>query len=268
MESSVNQEGLQKLIDELFDFYFTVYPDAEKIPVQVNLTSDLNKTHAMLRPDDRDRILKDTEQNNFNGRMVLPISLNDPIHLLINIQKALEYEKAGNTATWIGTLAHEFTHAIDYYQMARLERLDVYLPLEKAGKYTFFQMWSEYHARKLGYYYLRRYREQHGVMRDKETQIQHIIKFEAPTQAAQFKGMWEKVSPSQRLYNTMQDLGRYSVWMDIFPDVFGRTYFLKTYGAAWAWDILLFLRDHETLESIYGVFDEFKEVLSETWTCE
>lgn len=43
---------------------------------------------------------------------------------------------------------------------------------------------------------------------------------------------------------------------------------MKVYGFDWMWDILVFLCDHETLESIYRGFDEFKEVLSKNWTFE
>ena len=58
--------------------------------------------------------------------------------------------------TWLGTIAHELTHAIDYYQMARKEKLDCYGPLLKTASYLMFQLWSEYHAKRLGYGFMRR----------------------------------------------------------------------------------------------------------------
>ena len=261
----MSTDEVQKLIDTLFQFYSTVFPDAPQIPVIVSFTNDLNATHAQLRPDHKEELLRSPSGNEYNGRMVLPISIDEPIHLLLNVQKAAEHEKAG-MHTFYGTIAHEFTHAIDYYQMARLESLGTYTPLEITGKYTFFQLWSEYHARKRGYYFLRKCFDLKGEMSDEEEQIEHIITKEAPYQARLFKDSFPKETPNQRLYNTMQNIGRYSVWMDLFPDVFGRSHFIKVYGNNWMWDILLFLRDHETLESIYGHFDEFKEVLSENWT--
>ncbi len=258
-------DNLQKLIDALFQLYVTVFPDTPQIPVQVTFTEDLNTAHARLRPDLKDDpILQDASGNDFNGRMVLPISIDDPIHILVNIQKAIENEKQGQP-TFQGTIAHEYTHAIDYYQIARLDGLGSYFPLEKVGEYSFFQLWSEYHARKRGYYFLRKCCELQGLMPDEETQIEHIINREAPFQAKRCKDTFPKITPNRRLYNTMQDVGRYSVWMDLFPDVFGRSHFMKIYGFDWMWDILMFLRDHETLESIYGHFDEFKKVLSENW---
>ncbi len=261
-----DKDGLQKIIDSLFEYYFAVFPDAPRIPVQMTFTSDLNEAHAQIRPDFKDDpAFQDASGNEFNGRMVLPIFINDPIHILVNTRKAIEHEKAGQQ-TFQGTIAHEFTHAIDFYQMARRDRLESYFPLEKTGKYTFFQQWSEYHARKRGYYFLRKCCELKGIMPDEKTQIEHIITIEAPFQARRYKDVFPRITPNQRLYNTMQDVGRYSVWMDLFPDVFGRSHFMKVYGFDWMWDILIFLRDHETLESIYGHFDEFKEVLSRNWT--
>lgn len=51
-------------------------------------------------------------------------------------------------------------------------------------------------------------------------------------------------------------------------DVFGRSHFMKVYGFGWMWGSLIYLRNHETLESIYGRFDDFKEILSENWIFE
>ena len=51
--------------------------------------------------------------------------------------------------TWVGTLAHEYTHALDFYKMAKLEALDSYAPLEDPDRYFLFQQWTEYHARRV-----------------------------------------------------------------------------------------------------------------------
>ena len=68
------------------------------------------------------------------------------------------------------------THAIDYYQMARREALTYYDPLEESASYHMFQLWSEYHARKLGYRLLREFHEGVGNLSDKQQQINILQK--------------------------------------------------------------------------------------------
>ena len=123
---------LQVLINTLFYMYHSTFPEAMQIPVSVSFTDNLNRTHAELRPDRADLILKEGIQSDYNGRMVVPESLDDPIHILLNTRKVEEYTNDGSM-TWIGTIGHEYTHAIDFYQMARLEELDSYSPLEETS---------------------------------------------------------------------------------------------------------------------------------------
>ena len=88
--------------------------------------------NSNLSPSPTTSILKEGIQSDYNGRMVVPESLDDPIHILLNTRKVEEYTNDGSM-TWIGTIGHEYTHAIDFYQMARLEELDSYSPLEETS---------------------------------------------------------------------------------------------------------------------------------------
>lgn len=257
---------LQVLINTLFSMYHSTFPEAMQIPVSVSFTDDLNRTHAELRPDRADLILKEGIQSDYNGRMVVPESLDDPIHILLNTRKVEEYTNDGSM-TWIGTIGHEYTHAIDFYQMARLEELDSYSPLEETSKYVMFQQWTEYHARKCGYRFLRKYFEATGQILQGDEQIEYIMETEAPIQTRRFNRKYNQGSPNDRLYLTMQYLGRFSVWIDLFPAHFNEEQLLDYCpGAYWMMDLLQFLRKYESLNEIYGHFDELQDVLSENWT--
>lgn len=257
---------MQELINSLFSLYHITFPEAEQIPVSVSFTDNLNKTHAELRPDRKETILREGLQADFNGRMVVPESLDETIHILLNTKKVEEYTIDGSM-TWIGTIGHEYTHALDFYQMARLEKLDSYMPLEKTSQYMMFQQWTEYHARKCGYRFLRKYFETTGQILQGEEQIQHILEVEAPAQTRRYNKEYNQGSPIERLYLTMQYLGRFSVWVDLFPGYFNEEQILDYCPSAyWMLDLLHFLRKHEKLNEIYGHFDGLQVVLSENWT--
>ena len=139
---------LNELISYFAELYFSQNSDAPRIPVNMILTEDMNKTHLEIRPDLAD-LISDTD-NSYNGRMVAPHSLEDPIFILLNINKVLKYTE-DRTLTWVGTIGHELTHAVDYYEMARKTEVETYDSLQDLPHFTLFQLWSEYHARKKGY---------------------------------------------------------------------------------------------------------------------
>lgn len=61
----------------------------ERVPVNIILTDNLNRTHIQLRQEFKD-ILSETSDapyNEYNGRMVLPYSIDKPISILINTEK-------------------------------------------------------------------------------------------------------------------------------------------------------------------------------------
>lgn len=260
MEEKIHQRAMKELVL----LYFSIYPDMEQIATNITFTDDLNETNAILRPDKAEWLLAENPQNDYNGRMVLPNSLEEPIHILVNLKKVDQYTKDGSM-TWIGTIGHELTHAIDYYQMARLEELSSYLSLEDSS-HLMFRMWSEYHAKKCGYRFLRKYFELSGSMPADDDIIMHILRTELPQQTDLFNKAYNASFPYERLYLTMQYLGRFSVWIDLYPTHFSESKVLDACpGQFWMLDLLAFLRKHETLKNVYGKFDELQNVLKENW---
>ena len=255
------------LFDVLTRLYFQLYPEAEQIPFQVRLTNNLNRTHGELRPDWADELKENDRENDFNGRMVVPNSVNEPINILLNTKKIKEYTD-DRSMTWVGTFAHELTHAIDFYQMARKEKLKSYKPLEASNDYYMFQQWTEYNARKKGYFFLRKYFETIGQMPSSTEQINHIQNKEWPFQLTRYCEEYQinNNDGKYQIYITMQLLGRYSVWCDLFPDVFNKQSLSSSFQeSGWMIHLFTFLREHETLDAVYTCFDEMKEILMENW---
>ena len=257
----MSEEKFRNLINHLLTLYHTVFPSSKSIPISITLTDDLNKTHAELRPEEANRILLNNAQSDFNGRMV-PSSENDPtFHILLNKVKFDEYTK-DQSYTWAGTVAHEYTHALDFHGIAEKEGLSNCSTIEEMNIFSMFYQWTEYHARKKGYIFLRKFIEEISRMPSKNEQITHILNTEAPYQTKLYQSWYKAGTPEQRLYYTMQYLGRYSVWMDLFPTVFGKEKLMNYCPVMpWMWDVLMFLREHEELDDIYGHFEELNGIL-------
>ena len=260
----------ETFINSLTESYYKKYPSMKRIPTTIILSENITQTHCELRTDLRERLLNDVSQNDnndCNGRIVLPSSIDEPIYILLNTQKIIQYTK-DKTMTWIGTFAHELTHAIDFYIMARKENLISYDVLQEIKLYEMFQLWSEYHARKLGYGFLRHFFLEAGELVNPESDIRYIKEIEWPHHLdIHYKEYHNPLtSGNHQRYITMQLLGRYSVWCDIYPESFNIESISETFsGDAWMVNLFRFLYNHETLDKIYPCFEEMHRVFEENW---
>lgn len=259
----------KNIFDSIVELYYVLNPTMKRVPVKIILTDDLNRTHCELRPEYKDRLFeKSAERNNdYNGRVVIPHLVDETISILINTQKVKQYTEDGSL-TWVGTISHELTHAIDYYEMARWEKLLYYDPLEEMSLYRMFQLWSEYHARKLGYRFLREFHRKLENLGDEQQQIKYIIEKEWPFhQENHYRDYHSGIDGNQQMYITMQMLGRYSVWCDLFPDIFNEQAFSEDFmSTQWMGDLFSFLRHHESLDKIYPDFEGLRQVLAKNWS--
>ena len=265
----IGMSELNSMINILYEQYYKCYPYMERIPVNIELTDDLTKKHLELRSDIKERLIEEDidSQQHFNGRMVPPYDITDNINILLNTNKVIQYCNDGSF-TWIGTFAHELTHAIDFYMMARKENLKTYDTLQERSIYLMFQLWSEYHARKLGYNFLRKVLgvDEHTSC-SRQERIDHIKNTEWPEHKKRhFEEYHQNRNGNNQMYITMQLLGRYSVWCDLFPDNFNEDAFAIDFiNEAWMRHLFSFMRQHETLDTIYGNFDLMESIINENW---
>lgn len=257
-------EGIQILVDA----FYREYPEIERVPVEIILSDDLDETSYRLRPDIRKRLMAQGKQGNGqgNGRMVPPHNLDEKLHVLLNTEMIQKHTKDG-TMSWVGTIAHELTHAADFYQMARLEGLSNYDPLQEKSLYELFQYWTEYHARKVGYGFLRKFLGVDTNPDDREAAIEHIASFEWPHHMDDHYSTYHECSDRyEQIIITMHLLGRYSVWCDLFPEVFNEKSLAFDFShAPWMHHLFSFMRQHETLNAIYEDFSQMRKVLRENW---
>ena len=70
----------------------------------------------------------------------------------------------------------------------------------------------------------------------------------------------------QQIIITMHLLGRYSVWCDLFPEMFNEERLaVDFFLTPWMYHLFSFMRQHETLDAIYGDFPAMRMVLRENW---
>lgn len=259
---------LNEMIKSLITMYYEYYPTMEPIAANVVFTDSLNKTHCELRTDRKERLLAAAieSDDDYNGRMVMPHEIDGNIHILLNTNKVIEYTE-DQSMTWVGTLAHELTHAIDYYQMARKECLSSYDPLEETDQYLMFQLWSEYHARKFGYGFLRKVLGADDDARSKQEHAEYITKTELTFHAKRhFDEYHNTQNGNLQMYSAMQLLGRYSVWCDLYPEWFNKQALKASFANnPWMYNLFSFLRSHETLDAVYNNFSDMRLVLKENW---
>lgn len=258
------------IIEPLTIMYYKLFPEADKVSPIVKITDNLDKTHGELRPDLKKQINeKSIFNSDCNGRLVMPDSLDKPIVILLDENKIIEYTK-DKSMTWIGTFAHELTHAIDFYNMARVDGVS-YDIIEMSKNYLLFRLWTEYHAKKYGYLFLRNYFMLNGQLPEREEQIEHIISTEWPIHRDKHYDGYHAVNDGYyQMYITMHLLGRYSAWCDLFPEYFNHDLLNKEYewSAPWICNIFSFLRSHEDLYKVIPCFDEFKSIINENWLVE
>lgn len=262
---NVNTEESILLLKSL---YYEFYPDMQKMPINITISDSLSDSYIKIRPDSKERFTIDEKEktDDNNGLMVLPYVVGDNINILLNKSKIIEYTNDGSM-TWLGTFAHELTHAIDFYQMALKEKFDYYDSLLETDKYFMFHLWSEYHARKIGYCFLCKQLNIDADVSNEKDRIEYIQNIEWPNHINRHYSEYHKTDNGNKQMNdTMQLQGRYSVWCDLFPEEFNESVFKETFkNTPWMYSIFTFLRQHSSLDAIYPNFEAMRLILKENW---
>lgn len=105
-----------------------------------------------------------------------------------------------------------------------------------------FVLWTEFHARATGYFFMRKFifGEKYNDKSDKE-QTDNILQKELPFQINWFSQQYEAANGNAdiQLYETMQFMGRYSIWEKLFPNVFNKRARQQVFGSnPWMLDII------------------------------
>ena len=260
---------LSSIISKLLADYFVLYPDWRQLPIEVIVSFNLSKSHLELRPDLAERLKKEKieSEDDSNGRMVPPHRVGEPMSILLNGEHIVRLTE-DKTMAWVGTLAHEITHAIDYHQMALRENLDCYDPLLEARDYLMFQMWSEFHARRQGYTFLRDFFKLDEDDSTKNDRVEYVVKTELPLKIKHFFADYHDTDNAVLQINfTMQFLGRFSVWCDLFPETFNNSFIRAVFEAnPWLYTIYSFLKQNTAFDDVYPKLNEMRQILLSNWS--
>ena len=250
------------LLDIVSDFYNTF--DLTPVSVTYSVAEDVGKAYALLRPDlVANNPSQIVEAKKYNGLTVPPDSLDGTFAVLLNGPILWQYMKEGN-ATWIGTVVHETTHAIDYSEYADLVWVDSYDDILSLDKHSMFRLWTEMNARAKGYYFVRKYT--FDDITDVR-QVNDILKIELPGQSELFYQNYHATKNGhEQAYLTAQYLGRLYTLQQLFPGTFNNN-FIRQHLAPnkWMYDWFTFYCRYPRLSDAYEHFDEMKAILRQNF---
>lgn len=253
---SDNQKLEESIALLMSDFFKTC--NYEPFPIPVSFTKDLWGTYFLLRPDHKSKF-SGQQMPDFHGTVVPPLQLDGNYTVLVNIKYLLEDIQKGCFA-WVGTIIHEVTHAWDFIQYAKLIGAQNYDEVLDTSKHAMFQVWTEFNARRHGYYFVRKYSFEN--MRD-DAQLPDIIQTEIPFHIDYMSKEYHATTDGwEQIYVVTQFMGRLSVWKELFPLYFTSEKIKAFFGANdWMYDMFSFLDDHQNLSKAQGQFDKLRGIL-------
>lgn len=250
------------LLEIVTDFYTTF--GLEPVSIKYVVAADMAKLYSELRPE---YVSQHPEQisnaQKYNGILVLPDSLDGEFTVLLN-GVFFQQSMADGNANWIGTIAHETTHAVDYAEYANLVWADSYDELQLIAKHAMFQLWTEVNARAKGYYFVRKYTFEN--MTD-EQQVNDILNIELPSQYhLLFQNYNATRDGYQQAYLVAQYLGRLCTLQQLFPKTFTNRFIRRHLSPhKWMYDWFVFHSKYDTLSEAYEHFEDMKNILRQNF---
>jgi len=255
MESILFEETLNTILAD----YFATF-DIPVVSIRYSIVDDMAAAYKELCPDHAEREpQKIATLNQYNGTTVSPSNVAGMFTILLNAKYMLESVN-GNNANWVGTIAHETTHVVDFTDFATLLDAENYEDILSIAKNSMFQLWTEFNARAKGYYFVRKYSFED--MFD-ESQISDIINIEIPEQEKLLSQNYHATTDGfQQAYLVSHYLGRLYALQQIFPVVFTDEQVKNLIPPnPWMYEWFLFLKSHSKLGAAYPVFKEMKNIL-------
>lgn len=258
--SNYDSAFIKKMAYYAINTYYDEF-NIKPIDIEVEFTENLYKRRLELAVNEKD--ITDVEKgksfiSGLNGTLVLPTTLNEKPYILIS------NSTIDDSMLFISTLIHELTHIHDFYDFARYHNIEYFSDIEKDHNFYNLYFWTEFHARRNGYYFYRKiYKSLINDNLSREEEIKHIRETECPIQLEYLIDQLIKYenNPTQFVYSIMQFLGRFSVWQDLFPNEFNANKLpkelLNTFGYRIT-SIYEFLYNQSDFEDIKDKFHELR----------
>lgn len=256
-------EILNDIISGVLADYFNEF-DVEPFPVTISIVDDMWNAYAKLRPDHAEKQPEMAEfQRSCSGSAVPPKEFDGAFTILL--QKEYMMESVQNNANWVGTLVHEATHVNDFIQFGKMIKATNYDDVLDRNNYRMFHLWTEFHAKVIGYYFVRKY-----TFKDlqDESQIKYIFETELPFQINEmFEAYHSTTDGDQQMYYVVHFIGRMYVWQKLFPKYFTNRQIKKMFDAnKWMYELYIFLASHDKLDIAFPDFDDMKNILKQNFS--
>lgn len=249
--------------------YFS-YFQIEPVDVEIICTEKIATIYKQKRPDlfegEYPIHPEDVERN--RGLTIPPRTTDEKFTIVIKQEYFWESVK-NQDWQWVGTLTHEMTHVLDYINYVKMNGLDNFDIVQRELFNRPFVLWTEFHARATGYLFIRQFvfGDKYNDKYDK-AQTDYILQIELPYQIKWFAQQYEAANGNAdiQLYETMQFMGRYSVWEKLFPNVFNGKLRKHIFGSnPWMIDMYEFLIKHQDIESANKNYDQMFGIIKENF---
>lgn len=230
----------------------------EPFPLSISITNDIWESYFAIRPDHKSKFAGQ-QMPSFNGTVVPPLKL-DGIYTVLIYQEYITDDIQKGCTAWIGTIIHEACHARDYIEYAKLINAKSFDDVLDTSKHRMFQIWTEFNARRHGYFFLRKYA--FDDIGD-EIQLPDIINTEIPFQIDYMtKEYSSTIDGWSQIYVVTQFMGRLAVWKELFPHYFTSEKVMELFNNNfWMNDMFDFLDGYRDLSLALFHFDELMEIL-------
>ena len=254
-----NSEQLLNIISSILSDYASTC-SVEPFDGKVVIADDMADAYKKIRNDLVEKGKTNLyELNEYHGLTVQPFENDGEFTILLNSEYVLETVTKSNV-NWIGTLVHEVTHVNDFKDYFKIIQPKSYDELYEYASHRIFLYWTEFHARAIGHYFLRKYTLEN--FKDK-SYLDHILNTELPYHINHLVKEVEATQDADRqMYVIVHFLGRIAVWQYLYPEVFNFDFIANlTNSNPWMKDLYDLFVKYKSLDEIYPHFDEVEEVI-------
>ena len=250
---------LLKLFQPILDDY-ACSCDVDAFDGEIVIAEDMSQMYLSLRRIKADECtVKIDDIHKYHGLTVQPADKDERFTILLNENYINDSIEKGNNE-WIRTLVHEATHVNDFKDYYKIVSPESYDELYEYSRHRAFLHWTEFHARAIGHYFLRKYSLQNFKS---ITHVQRIFDVELPFHIQRLVEKLNSTSDADaQLYDVSHFLGRLAVWQFLYPSVFNNSFICElTNSNPWMKELYFWLTQYKTLEEIQPHFSEFEAIL-------
>lgn len=253
-------DEIRQAVEGVLDLFYAS-TGLEQIECEIEFVDNIYERKLELAVSDemKQAVTESKEfHSGLNGTLIMPDEEEKSVIILVanhTINKELLF---------ISTIIHELTHAHDFTEFIRDNNGN--RDIENT-----MTLWSEFHARRMGYRYYRAIVTRIYGEASYEENIRHILEKECPYQLGILVQSLEKYQndPYQYLYSIMQFLGRYSVWQDLYSESINENTLPKELIEGFGQriiDLYRFLYENKTFDQVKDKLHEL-EILLRTFEC-